>query len=104
MPQDPRLSALASTSPEGIDADIAQVTSQLQKVGSKQDELINQDAPRGKFSKASVSRLASAINKFFSVMGVEQTVAAPTQDLTVFTPDLAAATLMVSAAINDAVK
>lgn len=104
MPLDPRLSALNATTPEGIDADIARVTSQLKAVGTKQDEIINQDAPRGKFSKASLARLATVLNKFFSTLGLAQEVQAPTGDLTIFPPDLASAVLMVSAAVNDAVK
>jgi len=103
--QDPRLAALGgSPSPAGVDAQIMAVKEQLKQVGEEQDKAMMAAAPRGKFTKQALGRFVSTLNKALDFFGAPEKLEAPAEDLTEFDPKLTSVVLMLSSAVNDAVK
>lgn len=103
--QDPRLAALAGPpSPEGIDAQIMAVKEKLKQVGQEQDKELVASAPRGKFTKSALGRFVGTLNKALDFFGAPEKIEAPAEDMTEFDAKMTSAILMLSAAVNDAVK
>ena len=102
--KDSRMMALDAVGEQDIDKRIADVTAQLKDVCVQQDEQIISKAPRGKFSKPALSRLADTLNKVFNVLGIDKVIVAPSASASIFDPELTSAILMIAAAISDAIK
>lgn len=86
-----------------IDAQIAEAKKGIQQAGEQIEQSIQKTAPTGKFSSAAVGRFVSIVQDAMSAFKSDFKIAKPTENLTVFPEDLTRGTMMISAAINDAI-